>query len=40
MYEMVQVVPEQNDSCTDESTKPPGASRGISFVVLSEARLT
>ena len=36
MYEMVQVVPEQNVSCTDESTKPPAPRTGMSFVVLSK----
>jgi hypothetical protein len=36
----VQVVPEQNESCACESANPPGAMTPMSFVALSEARLT
>jgi hypothetical protein len=40
MIGMVQVVPEQNESWTEVSAKPPGAETGMSLVVLSDARLT
>jgi hypothetical protein len=38
--EIVQDVPEQNESWTDVSARPPGARRGMSLVVRSEARRT
>src|SRR6202142_3361823 len=40
MMVMVHVVPVQKVSCVAESAKPPGFSTPMSFVVLSEARVT
>jgi hypothetical protein len=40
MMVMVHVVPVQKVSCVAELAKPPGLSTPMSFVVLSEARVT
>jgi hypothetical protein len=40
MIGIVQVVPEQNESWTDVSAKPPGEMTGMSLLVLSDARVT
>jgi hypothetical protein len=40
MMVMTHVVPEQNVSWAEEFAAPPAVSAGMSWVVLSEARLT
>jgi hypothetical protein len=40
MIEMVQVAPLQNESCTDVSAYPPALPTLMSWVTLSDVRLT